>query len=112
MIIRVNRSSEIGVGDSRTNRAQSAVIELKDGKRDEAMTTSESKQRRGFGLMPSEQQREISCKGGRAAHIKGTAHEWTTDEARSAGRKGAQASRGRRAMRGKVIAITSQGSFS
>jgi hypothetical protein len=43
--------------------------------------------------MPTDKQREIASKGGRAAHVKGTAHEWTPDEARSAGRKGAQASR-------------------
>ena len=55
------------------------------------MTKSEGKQRRGFASMSSEKQREIASKGGRAAHVKGTAHEWTPDEARSAGRKGAQA---------------------
>jgi general stress protein YciG len=60
---------------------------------DEAMTKSEGKQRRGFASMSSEKQREIASKGGRAAHVKGTAHEWTPDEARSAGRKGAQATR-------------------
>ena len=57
------------------------------------MSTPGGKQRRGFASMPSEKQREIASKGGRAAHVKGTAHEWTPDEARSAGRKGAQASR-------------------
>jgi general stress protein YciG len=41
-------------------------------------------------------QREIASKGGRAAHQKGTAHEWTSDEARNAGRKGGQISRGGR----------------
>jgi general stress protein YciG len=46
--------------------------------------------------MSAEKQREIASKGGRAAHQKGTAHEWTADEARSAGRKGGQVSRGGR----------------
>ncbi|MBI2187203.1 MAG: hypothetical protein HYU37_08795 [Acidobacteria bacterium] len=46
--------------------------------------------------MSSEKQREIASKGGRAAHDKGTAHEWTPDEARAAGRKGGQISRGGR----------------
>jgi hypothetical protein len=46
--------------------------------------------------MSIEKQREIASKGGRAAHEKGTAHEWTPDEARSAGRKGGQISRGGR----------------
>jgi general stress protein YciG len=46
--------------------------------------------------MSPEKQREIASKGGRAAHEKGTAHEWTPDEARHAGRKGGQISRGGR----------------
>ena len=50
--------------------------------------------------MSVEKQREIASKGGRAAHLKGTAHEWTADEARSAGRKGGQVSRG---GRGRLI---------
>ena len=58
--------------------------------------TAERKERRGFASMSAEKQREIASKGGRAAHEKGTAHEWTADEARSAGRKGSQVSRGGR----------------
>ncbi len=54
------------------------------------------KERRGFASMSPEKQREIASKGGRAAHEKGTAHEWTADEARAAGRKGGQNSRGGR----------------
>jgi general stress protein YciG len=42
------------------------------------------KERRGFASMSREKQREIASKGGRAAHEKGTAHEWTPDEARAA----------------------------
>jgi uncharacterized protein len=57
---------------------------------------SNRKERRGFASMTPEKQREIASKGGRAAHQKGTAHEWTSDEARSAGRKGGQISRGGR----------------
>ena len=60
------------------------------------MTTPERKERRGFASMSPEKQREIASKGGRAAHQKGTAHEWTSEEARSAGRKGGQISRGGR----------------
>jgi len=54
------------------------------------------KLRRGFASMSPEKQREIASKGGRAAHVKGTAHEWTSDEARNAGRKGGMISRGGR----------------
>ena len=42
--------------------------------------------------MDREKQREIASKGGRVAHEKGTAHKWTIDEARAAGRKGGVAS--------------------
>ena len=54
---------------------------------------------RGFASMDPEKQKEIARKGGRAAHAKGTAHEFTSDEARSAGRKGGEAvSRNRQHM--------------
>ena len=64
------------------------------------------KERRGFASMSAEKQREIASKGGRAAHEKGTAHEWTPDEARNAGRKGGQISRG---GRGRLIVPTTAG---
>ena len=47
-----------------------------------------SKSKRGFASMDAARQREIASKGGRAAHAKGTAHEWSSDEARVAGQKG------------------------
>jgi general stress protein YciG len=43
---------------------------------------------RGFASMDRNKQREIASKGGRAAHKKGAAHEWTREEAQAAGRKG------------------------
>ena len=43
---------------------------------------------RGFASMDGQKQRQIASKGGKAAHEKGTAHEFTADEARAAGRKG------------------------
>jgi len=46
--------------------------------------------------MDRSKQREIASKGGKAAHAKGTAHEWTSEEAREAGRKGGMASHRRR----------------
>ncbi|MBA3273319.1 MAG: hypothetical protein H0T11_05540 [Chthoniobacterales bacterium] len=45
---------------------------------------------RGFASMAEHKQREIARKGGRAAHEKGRAHEFTTEEARQAGRKGGE----------------------
>jgi hypothetical protein len=46
------------------------------------------RERRGFAAMTPDKQREIARRGGRAAHKKGTAHEFSADEARAAGRKG------------------------
>ena len=46
--------------------------------------------------MDRAKQRDIASKGGKAAHQKGTAHEWTSEEAREAGRKGGMASHRRR----------------
>ena len=47
----------------------------------------------GFAAMDPERQRRIASEGGRAAHKQGVAHEWTSEEARAAGRKGGQNSR-------------------
>ena len=55
-----------------------------------------AKEDRGFASMDRAKQREIASKGGKAAHQKGTAHEWTSEEARDAGRKGGIASHQRR----------------
>lgn len=54
------------------------------------METNTNTRNRGFASMAAEKQREIARKGGRAAHEKGKAHEFTTDEARMAGRKGGE----------------------
>ena len=53
-------------------------------------TPSSNTRNRGFASMNSERQREIARKGGKAAHEKGTAHEFTSEEARAAGRKGGE----------------------
>ena len=54
------------------------------------MATQE-KSTKGFASMDENRQRVIASQGGKAAHLKGTAHEFTTEEARAAGRKGGQA---------------------
>ena len=46
---------------------------------------------RGFGSMDDEKQREIASRGGKTAHEKGAAHEFDSEEAREAGRKGGEA---------------------
>ena len=55
--------------------------------------------KRGFASMDAEKQRRIASKGGRAAHEKGTAHEFTAEEAREAGKKGGEARGRNRASR-------------
>ena len=54
------------------------------------METSTRTRNRGFASMDAHRQKEIARKGGRAAHEKGKAHEFTPDEARAAGRKGGE----------------------
>ena len=66
------------------------------GNSTEWQEVSVAKEDRGFASMDRVKQREIASKGGKAAHAKGTAHEWTSDEAREAGRKGGMASHRRR----------------
>lgn len=55
------------------------------------MTEEKHRLERGFALMDHEKQRQIARKGGHAAHQRGTAHEFTSEEARRAGHKGGQA---------------------
>jgi uncharacterized protein len=54
-----------------------------------------TKSTRGFAAMDPEKQRAIASKGGKAAHAKGTAHRFTTEEASEAGRKGGRAAHAR-----------------
>jgi general stress protein YciG len=82
---------------------------MNDVSKDRTMNNGERKERRGFASMSPEKQREIASKGGRAAHQKGTAHEWTSDEARNAGRKGGQISRGGRGRLVEPPAATETG---
>ena len=63
-----------------------------------------AKEDRGFASMDRSKQKEIASKGGKAAHQKGTAHEWTSEEAREAGRKGGMASH-RRKQEGSPDAV-------
>ena len=53
-------------------------------------STSTGTSKRGFASMDPQRKREIASKGGRAAHEKGTAHEFSPEEARQAGRKGGE----------------------
>jgi len=53
---------------------------------------------RGFASMDRERQRQIASQGGKAAHRDGTAHQFTSEEARAAGRKGGEARAAQRAL--------------
>lgn len=54
--------------------------------------------KRGFAAMDPGQQREVAAKGGRTAHERGVAHEWSRDEAKQAGKKGGLVSAKRRSI--------------
>ena len=57
---------------------------------------------RGFAAMDPKRQREIASEGGKAANLSGNAHQFSSEEARAAGRKGGQASTSPQTGRGKV----------
>ena len=86
-------NSEHGYGSAEDNgRTRGSAGRESDGDSERGGRASNGggKSNRGFASMSPERQREIASKGGRAAHEKGTAHEWTPDEARRAGRKGGE----------------------
>jgi general stress protein YciG len=63
---------------------------------EENKTEERRPRRRGFAAMDRDRVREIASKGGKAAHAAGTAHQFSSDEARVAGRKGGMAPHVRR----------------
>jgi uncharacterized protein len=82
------------MGSARTETSPGGEKREPGTGREEEVTVA--KEDRGFASMDRAKQREIASKGGKAAHQKGTAHEWTSEEARDAGRKGGLASHRRR----------------
>lgn len=60
------------------------------------MANNDNTSNRGFASMSEEERRRIASEGGKAAHEAGTAHEFTSEEAREAGKKGGEARRGER----------------
>jgi general stress protein YciG len=77
-----------GVGDRGAQRDVSGNTSRGNGSQHSGSGQARSRSNRGFASMDREKQREIASKGGRAAHAKGTAHEFDSGEARDAGRKG------------------------
>ena len=64
--------------------------------RDHSTSVDGARQRRGFATMEPALVRELAKRGGKAAHHAGTAHQFTSDEARIAGRKGGMATHAKR----------------
>ena len=62
---------------------------------------------RGFASLTQERRTEIAKQGGLAAHAKGTAHQWTSKEARLAGRKGGQVSGATRRLKAQAKDVNS-----
>jgi len=81
-----------GIGDRGGQRDSSNDNARQNGSQGGAGSSgsgqSRSRSNRGFASMDRSKQREIASKGGKAAHAKGTAHEFDSSEAREAGRKG------------------------
>jgi general stress protein YciG len=70
--------------------------------------TSKPKKPQGFATMSKEKQRDLARRGGVAAHRKGTAHEWTSEAARVAGRKGGTATIRRRREQAQAPAAAAE----
>src|SRR4051812_5105670 len=76
---------------TQTQGQSSGEQQMMSGEESAKSERTSKKSGRGFAGMDAERQRQIASEGGRAAHEKGTAHEFTPDEARAAGRKGGEA---------------------
>jgi uncharacterized protein len=74
--------------DGRSARASTGESAARGEQSPPSGSAQRSRSNRGFASMDRSKQREIASKGGRAAHQKGTAHEFDSSEARAAGRKG------------------------
>lgn len=86
-----NQSGQRGTATSATGRTTTTKS---------AKTSSTGKSLRGFAAMDPAEQRRIASEGGKASHESGRGHRFTSEEARAAGRKGGQASRGRSTQSG------------
>jgi general stress protein YciG len=82
------REREVSHEDGRSARASNGENVARADNASEAGAAPRGRSNRGFASMDRSKQREIASKGGRAAHQKGTAHEFDSGEARAAGRKG------------------------
>jgi len=70
-----------------THFSKGQIMSLQESPSKDGSTTAQRRSMRGFAAMDPQRQREIASLGGRAAHQSGHAHEFTSEEARVAGRK-------------------------
>ena len=89
-------------GSLRTDSSRSDSLRNDSSRSEAELRNTRNTSPRGFAAMDPRAQRVIAAKGGRAAHQKGTAHEFTREEARIAGRKGGEASRSGRRNVGNI----------
>jgi general stress protein YciG len=82
------RQREVSNESARSARPSNGENAARDESAPESGSAPRGRSNRGFASMDRSKQREIASKGGRAAHQKGTAHEFDSGEARAAGRKG------------------------
>ena len=88
---RPGNDDRITAGGIGSNNSQGNISSAGANQNGSANGASRTRSNRGFASMDRDKQREIASKGGRAAHAKGTAHEFDSGEAREAGRKGGMA---------------------
>ena len=89
------KNPQVNGGQSGTETEQQ---ELQPDRPPQTTEAAEQKPKRprGFAAMDRKLVSEIARKGGKAAHSAGTAHEFTSEEARVAGRKGGRATHAKR----------------
>jgi len=86
-----NQESDMATSKESGKSAGSSGGSAQKGSSGSGSGSSTGPAKRGFAAMDQNQQREIASKGGQAAHQKGTAHEFDSEEARRAGQKGGEA---------------------
>src|SRR5690348_11123539 len=94
-------SSNRGLGAMDDQQSEISRMSNENGNGRSAEGGKTGRSNRGFASMNPQKQKEIASLGGRAAHKMGVAHEWSSEEARAAGRKGGQNSHGGGRTRGR-----------
>ncbi len=93
--------------DPSTNPSEATSNETPETPKVESSEPQKARRPRGFAAMDRSKVSEIASKGGKAAHAAGTAHQFSSDEARNAGRKGGVAPHVRRGRGPRNANVTS-----